>query len=148
MWAGVVAHNGSLGVGRQEDWASHSIEHELSALYDVAHGAGLAVVFPNWMRYVLDTNVARFAQYAVRVWNCEMDFENPRATALEGIERTSRFFKSIGMPLTFKDIGAKVEDIPLMVQKTKSDNEGLLGGFVRLTKKDISNIYHMCAEEA
>jgi alcohol dehydrogenase YqhD (iron-dependent ADH family) len=148
MWAGVVAHNGSLGVGRQEDWASHSIEHELSALYDVAHGTGLAVVFPNWMRYVLDTNVIRFAQYAVRVWNCEMDFENPRATALEGIERTSRFFKSIGMPLTFKDIGAKVEDIPLMVQKTKSDNEGLLGGFVRLTKKDISNIYHMCAEEA
>ena len=75
MWAGAVAHNGSLSVGRQEDWASHNIEHELSALYDVAHGAGLAVVFPHWMRYVVDKHITRFAQYAVRVWGCEMDFE-------------------------------------------------------------------------
>lgn len=144
MWAGTIAHNGSLGVGREEDWASHSIEHELSALYDVAHGAGLAVVFPNWMRYTIDRNIQRFAQFAVRVWNCEMNFEDPRATALEGISRLQDFFRSIDMPLTFADIGAKEEDIPLMTQKAKSDAEGLLGNYVRLTKADVENIYRLC----
>lgn len=146
MWSGTVAHNGILGVGRQEDWASHNIEHELSALYDLAHGAGLAVVFPNWMRYVVDKHVARFAQYAVRVWNCEMDFIDPRNTALEGIDRTRSFFKSLGMPLSFEDFGGKEEDIPMMTSKARSDAEGLLGAFERLTKEDISNIYHMCCE--
>ncbi|MGI6671776.1 MAG: iron-containing alcohol dehydrogenase [Christensenellales bacterium] len=147
MWAGTVAHNGSLGVGRQEDWGSHNMQHELSALYDVAHGAGLSVVFPNWMRFVVDKHISRFAQYAVRVWNCEMDFENPRFTALEGIERTSQFFKSLNMPLTFEEIGAKKEDIPLMTQKARADAEGLLGNFERLTKEDISTIYHMCCRQ-
>ena len=78
MWAGMVAHNNLVGVGREQDWSSHSIEHELSALYDVAHGAGLAVIFPAWMTYVMHQNVNRFAQIAVRVWGCQMNFENPR----------------------------------------------------------------------
>ncbi len=144
MWAGTIAHNSSLGVGRQEDWASHNIEHELSALYDVAHGAGLAVVFPNWIKYVMDTNIPRFAQFAVRVWNREMNFDNPKATALEGVDKLQAFFKSIGMPLTFADIDAREEDIPLLAQKARCDSEGLLGGFVRLTKEDIEQIYRMC----
>lgn len=144
MWAGTIAHNGSLGVGRQEDWASHNIEHELSALYDVAHGAGLAVVFPNWIRYVMDRNVGRFAQFAVRVWNCEMDFQNPRKTALDGVDRLCAFYRSIGMPLTFGEIGAKEEDIPLLTRKTRADKEGLLGGFQRLTKQDVEAIFRLC----
>ncbi|NLB38109.1 MAG: iron-containing alcohol dehydrogenase, partial [Clostridiales bacterium] len=144
MWAGTIAHNGSLGVGRQEDWGSHNIEHELSALYDVAHGAGLSVVLPNWIKYVMDTNVMRFAQFAVRVWNCEMNFEDPKATALEGVAKLQAFNKSIGMPLTFADIGAREEDIPLMTEKTRSDAKGLQGNFVRMTKKDIEAIFRMC----
>jgi len=83
MWAGTIAHNGLLGTGRIEDWASHNIEHEISAIYDVAHGAGLAVVFPAWMKYVYKNNLDRFVQFAVRVWNVEMNFDEPERTALE-----------------------------------------------------------------
>ncbi len=87
MWAGTIAHNDLLGTGRIGDWGSHQIEHELSALYDVAHGAGLAVVFPAWMRHVYRNDVQRFAQFAVRVWGVGYDFEDPERTALEGIRR-------------------------------------------------------------
>ena len=87
MWAGMLAHNNLCGVGRRQDWASHQIEHELSALYDCAHGAGLAVVTPAWMTYVMDRDIARFAQFAVRVFGCEMDFRQPENTARAGVER-------------------------------------------------------------
>ncbi|MBQ4275657.1 MAG: iron-containing alcohol dehydrogenase, partial [Lachnospiraceae bacterium] len=86
MWAGMMAHNNSCGVGRSQDWNSHTIEHELSALYDCAHGAGLAVTMPAVFRYVYKHDVTRFAKVAVRVWGCEMDYENPERTALEGID--------------------------------------------------------------
>ena len=82
MWGSTIAHNETLGVGRVSDFGSHQIEHELSALYDVPHGAGLAVVFPAWMRYQLSKNPMRFAQFAVRVYGCSMDFEHPERTAL------------------------------------------------------------------
>jgi alcohol dehydrogenase len=91
MWAGMLAHNNSCGVGRGQDWASHDIEHELSATYDCAHGAGLAVTFPAWMTYNFKHNVNRFAQLAVRVWGCQMNFENPESTALEGISALNDF---------------------------------------------------------
>lgn len=83
MWAGTVAHGDLLGTGRIGDWASHNIEHELSGIYDVAHGAGLAVIFPAWMKYVYKENIARFAQFAVRVWDVEADFNNLEEVALE-----------------------------------------------------------------
>ena len=73
----MVAHNDIVGVGRDQDWNSHGIEHELSGLYDVAHGAGLAVVAPAWMKYVMTKNTNKFLQFAVRVWGCQMDFEHP-----------------------------------------------------------------------
>ncbi|MBR5773274.1 MAG: iron-containing alcohol dehydrogenase, partial [Clostridia bacterium] len=100
MWAGMLAHNNVCGVGREQDWASHTIEHELSSLYDVAHGAGLAVVAPAWMKYVMTKNTNKFLQFAVRVWGCQMDFENPEKTMLEGIDRFEKFLRSIGMPAT------------------------------------------------
>lgn len=143
MWAGMVAHNNIVGVGRDQDWASHNIEHELSALYDVAHGAGLAVIFPAWMTYVYKHNVNRFAQIAVRVWGCQMNFENPEVTALEGIERLKQFLSSIGMPISFQELGAKEEDIPAMVEKLGLGENGTLGGFVKLTSKDIEQIYRL-----
>lgn len=143
MWAGMVAHNNLLGVGRDQDWSSHVIEHELSALYDVAHGAGLAVVFPAWMTYVMKHDINRFAQIAVRVWGCEMNFANPEETAKEGIKRFKEFLRSIGMPVTFKELGAREEDIPLMVEKLGLGENGTLGSFVPLKSKDVEQIYRL-----
>ena len=142
MWAGTVAHNGVVGCGRSQDWNSHAIEHELSALYDCAHGAGLAVIMPAWMEYVVDHNVMRFAQMATRVFGCQMNFENPKATALEGIKAFRRFLHSIGMPINFAELGAKEEDIPKMVDKL---NPGDGWGFVPLKAKDVTAIYTIAA---
>jgi len=143
MWASTVAHNGLLGTGREEDWASHRIEHELSAIYDVAHGAGLAVVFPAWMRYVYKHNIQRFVQFAVRVWNVEQDFHNPEKTALKGIEKTKEFFTSIGLPVTLDQLGVKDDRFEEMADKCTDSDTKTVGGFVKLRKKDIIEIYKL-----
>ena len=145
MWAGMMGHNNSCGVGRIQDWASHDIEHELSALYDCAHGAGLAVVFPAWMTYVYKHDVMRFAKLAVRVWGCQMDFANPERTALEGISALRRFWKSLGMPSNFAELGAKEEDISQMAHTAcyGDGRTGTLGNFVKLHEEDVANIYRL-----
>ena len=141
MWGSTIAHNDTLGVGRVQDWGSHQIEHELSALYDVPHGAGLAVVFPAWMRYHMDRNVMRFAQFAQRVYGCEMDFEHPERTALRGIEAHETFLRQIGMPLTLRELGARSEDIPVLAASTKKTNpDGTTGGTFPMTAQDIEAI--------
>ncbi len=145
MWAGTVAHNDIVGVGRSQDWNSHSIEHELSGLYDVAHGAGLAVIMPAWMEFVMHHNVMRFAQVATRVWGCAMDFEHPEATALAGIKAFRRFLHDIGLPINFAELGAKEEDIPLLV-KTLGLGDGRTGGFVALSSEDVAEIYRIAAK--
>lgn len=142
MWAGTVAHNDICGVGREQDWSTHQIEHELSGLYDVAHGAGLAVMFPAWMKYVMKHDVMRFAQFAVRVWGCQMDFQNPENTAKEGILKFEQFLTSIGMPIRFSELGAKAEDIPTLA-KTMGLGTGTLGSFVKLTSEDVTKIYEL-----
>ena len=142
MWASTLAHNDSCGLGREGDWASHQIEHELSARYDVAHGAGLAVVFPAWMRYQLDHDPMRFAQLAVRVWGCDMDFEHPEKTGLEGIERYEQFLKSIGMPTRLGELHVDPADIPAMAEKCKRNNAGKLGFFLPLDTGDIAKILY------
>lgn len=143
MWAGMVAHNNLVGVGRVQDWSSHVIEHELSALYDVAHGAGLAVIFPAWMTYVMKQDLNRFATLAVRVWGVTPNESNPEETAREGIERFKRFLTSIGMPISFRELGAKEEDIPKMVEKIGLGENDTIGGFMKLTNKDIEQIYRL-----
>lgn len=145
MWAGMMAHNNSCGVGRVQDWASHDIEHELSAIYDCAHGAGLAVVFPAWMTYNMKHDINRFAQLAVRVWGCQMDFAHPENTAKAGIEALRRFLKSIGMPTNFAELGAKEEDIEKMAHSAcyGDGRQGTLGGFAKLNEKDVVNIYRL-----
>ena len=147
MWAGTVAHTNIVGVGREQDWNSHGIEHELSALYDCAHGAGLAVIMPAWMEYVCQHDVMRFAQIAVRLWGCQMNFANPEETAREGIRRFRRFLHSIGMPINFAELGAKEEDIPKLVEKF-GIGDGKTGGFVSLTAADITEIYRIAAHAA
>ena len=143
MWAGMMAHNNSCGVGRTQDWTSHDIEHELSALYDCAHGAGLAVTLPAAFSYVMDHDVMRFAQVAVRVWGCQMDFAHPEVTAREGVEKLRNFFTSLGMPRNFAELGAKEEDIPRMVKSLcwGDGRPGYLEGFTRLTEADCEAIY-------
>ena len=143
MWAGMVAHNNIVGVGRAQDWNSHRIEHELSSLYDVAHGAGLAVIMPNWMRHVMTHDVNRFAQFAVRVWGCDMNFQNPELTAAEGIARFRSFLTAIGMPATFAQLGAKEEDIMTMVDHLFSAEAEPLPGFMQLYRKDVEAIYRL-----
>ena len=145
MWAGTVAHTNIVGVGREQDWNSHGIEHELSALYDCAHGAGLAVIMPAWMEFVCSHNVLRMAQAAVRVWGCEMDFECPENTAREGIACFRKFLRSIGMPINFAELGAKEEDIPALVEKF-GIGEGRTGGYVKLSAEDIAEIYRIAAK--
>ena len=145
MWAGTVAHTNIVGVGREQDWNSHGIEHELSALYDCAHGAGLAVIMPAWMEFVCSHNVLRMAQAAVRVWGCEMDFECPENTAREGIARFRKFLRSIGMPINFAELGAKEEDIPALVEKF-GIGDGRTGGFVKLSAEDIAEIYRIAVK--
>ena len=145
MWAGMIAHNNSCGVGRSQDWNSHNIEHELSALYDCAHGAGLAVTLPAVFAYVMKHDVMRFAQVAVRVWGCQMDFANPEATAREGIKKLQQFFISIGMPRNFAELGAKEEDIPALVKSLcwGDGRQGSISGFVTLNEDDCAKIYRL-----
>ena len=144
MWAGTVAHTNIVGVGRQQDWNSHRIEHELSALYDCAHGAGLAVIMPAWMEFVYRHDLMRFCQMATRVFGCQMDFENPENTALAGIKAFRTFLHNIGMPINFAELGAKEEDIPALVEK-HGVGDGRTGGFVALSADDIAKIYHIAA---
>ena len=145
MWAGMVCHNDIMGVGRQQDWNSHHLEHVLSAKYDCAHGAGLAVIMPAWMRYCAEHgSEKRLAQMAVRVFGCQMDFDDPKRTALEGIEAFRAFLRSIGMPLTFAEIGADPADIPELV-KMNHIGDGKTGGYIGLDRQAHFDIYNLAA---
>ncbi|MDR0330861.1 MAG: iron-containing alcohol dehydrogenase [Chitinispirillales bacterium] len=141
MWAGCVAHNDLLGTGRNQDWASHQIEHEISGIYDVAHGAGLAVVFPAWMKRVFRSNVNRFVQFASRVWNIEIDFHNQEKTALAGIAALENFFASIGLPTRLKDMDIGEDRLEEMADKcTGRGGAATIGGFTPLNRGDILEI--------
>ncbi|MBO4395267.1 MAG: iron-containing alcohol dehydrogenase [Eubacterium sp.] len=146
MWAGMIAHNNICGVGRTQDWASHHIEHELSAQYDVTHGAGLAVIVPAWMKYVLPIHPEKFVPFATEVWGVPLDMVNPIETAMRGIERFEAFLKQIGMPSTFSDIGAKKSDIPTMVERLFSKKE-TEGNYVKLSRDDVTKIYESVADQ-
>lgn len=138
MLSGMIAHNGILGVGREEDWATHMIEHELSAFYDVTHGAGLSVMFPAWMKYVYKNDVKRFIRFANKVWNIEGDDEE---VALKGIDATKNFFKEIGLPVTLKELDIDSEKFDEMASLCTP-----IGNFVNLIKEDVVKIYESALE--
>ncbi len=150
MWAGMLAHNNVCGVGRVQDWASHHIEHELSALYDVTHGAGLAVIAPAWMRHVLRINPHKLVQFAERVWDvlpqAESGSGTDEETALLGIEKFEAFLKSIGMPLSFAEIGADAKDIDRLTEKLLAGKE-TEGNYVKLKAEDVKCIYRSVCED-
>jgi alcohol dehydrogenase YqhD (iron-dependent ADH family) len=139
MWAGTIAHNNLLGTGRIGDWSSHMIEHELSGIYDVPHGAGLAVIFPAWMKYVYRENIERFVQFAVRVWDVDLSYESPEAIALEGIRRIESFFSDMGLPVRLDQLGVP-NDEHFAQMAGKAVAYGPLGNFKKIHKEDVLNI--------
>ena len=141
MWTGTVAHSDLLGMGRIEDWASHMIEHEISGIYDVAHGAGLAVVFPAWMQYVYQEDVNVFARFATRVWAVEPDFAHPEKTALAGIQKTKEFFRSLGLPVTLEELEVGTDRLEEMA--AKCTERGPVGNFKKLDQQDVFAIYQL-----
>ena len=146
MWAGSVMHNGLTGCGQQDDWATHQLEHELSAMFDVTHGAGLAAVWPSWARYVMHENLSRFVRFAVNVMDVPNDFTDPEGTALKGIEAMERFYHTIGMPVNIKElIGKDISDdeIKVMARKCSRDYQRTCGSFKVLKVEDMEAIYKM-----
>lgn len=141
MWSGTLAHNGICGCGRKEDWTSHAMEHELSAVYGVTHGAGLAVVFPAWMTYMAEHNPVKIAQFARRVFR--VITPDDHQAALEGIERLRAFFHSIGLPTTLAELGIADPDIPLLVERLHRNKGEVLGVYLPLTAKETTQIYQL-----
>ena len=146
MWAGMIAHNGTCGVGCEEDWSSHFLEHEVSALYNVTHGAGLAVIFPAWLTYMADHHAKKTAQYAVRVWDVP-ESGDLRTMSLEGISRLKSFLHSIGMPVTFKELGIEHPDIDLLVKKFHENKGERVGNYFPLDSKASRKIYEIANQQ-
>ena len=141
MWCGTLAHNGICGTGRQEDWVSHFMEHELSAVYGVTHGAGLAVMTPAWMTFMATHNPSKGAQFARRV----MDVVNDDDTqaALEGIARLRAFYASLGLPITLGQLGIENPDFDLLVHKLHENKGEVIGGYYRLSAVETRQIYEL-----
>jgi alcohol dehydrogenase YqhD (iron-dependent ADH family) len=139
MWASTIAHNGILGTGRVEDWGSHKLGHELGAVYGVAHGASLAVIFPAWMKYVYKYNIKRFVQFADRVWGIDPCFGTEEEVALKGIGSLVQFHREIMLPVTLKELGITDDRFAEMAEKELQ--WGTIGNFVKLNKEDIINIF-------
>ncbi|MBH5318267.1 iron-containing alcohol dehydrogenase [Paenibacillus sp. GSMTC-2017] len=142
MWCGTMALNGGqISLGMVNDWASHGIEHEVSAIYDIPHGAGLAVIFPNWMKYVYKERVDRFAQYATRVWGIDAAGKTEDELALAGIEATRDFFTRIGAESTLADFGIGEEQLDRMAEEAV--RYSAIGSFKTLEKNDVLEILRM-----
>ena len=146
MWGGSVAHNGLTGCGISDDWATHQLEHELSGMFDVTHGAGLAAIWPSWARYVMHENLSRFVRFAVNVMDVPNDFTDPEGTAIKGIEAMECFYHAIGMPINIKElIGRDITDdeIREMTRKCSRDYTATCGCLKVLHAPDMEAIYKM-----
>ncbi len=141
MWSGTMAHNGLTGCGRVDDWATHGLEHELSAVYDVTHGAGLAVMFPAWMTYAAKENPWKLAQFARRVFDIKEDDEEK--TAYAGIEALKKFLASIGMPINMKQLGIENPDIELLATKVVENKGEVFGNYIKVDKEVAKAIYRL-----
>ena len=144
MWAGSVSHNDYTGCGRTRLFPVHKLEHELSAFRDeIAHGAGLSVLFPAWAMYEMERDIPRFAQLANRVLGVEMDFSNPARTAREGICTLKRFFEEIGMPVHMAQLGIKPENYETLAENTLRTVGGPVKSYSPLDKAAIIEIYRL-----
>ena len=146
MWGGSLMHNGLTGCGVADDWATHQLEHELSAMFDATHGAGLAAIWPSWARYVMHENLSRFVRFAVNVMDVPNDFTDPEGTALRGVEAMERFYHAIGMPINIRElIGRDItdEEIKEMTRKCSRNYEHTCGCLKVLKAEDMEAIYQM-----
>ena len=144
MWAGSVSHNDYTGCGRKRLFPVHKLEHELSAFRDeIAHGAGLSVLFPAWAEHEMQYDYPRFAQFANRVLGVEMDFAHPERTAREGIRTLRRFFEEIGMPTHLSQLGIKPENYEKLAANTVRTVNGPVKSYSPLDEKAIIEIYRL-----
>ncbi|ANX13381.1 butanol dehydrogenase [Fictibacillus arsenicus] len=141
LYNGTMALNGTLQMGLRGDWGSHNIEHAVSAVYDIPHAGGLAILFPNWMRHNVDTNVDRFKQLAVRVFGVETEGKSDKEAALEGIDRLSAFWTSLGAPNALADYDIDSSKLDLIADKAMARGE--FGNFSKQNKEDVLNILKM-----
>lgn len=139
MWSGTLAHNGLCGTGRLDDWATHGLEHELSALYGVTHGAGLAVMFPAWMTYASENNPGKIAQFARRIF--DVDEQDDAKAAAIGIEKLKEFFHSIGMPTNMKELGIENPDIERLAEKVTQTKGNVFGNYIPVDRATAGRIY-------
>lgn len=137
MWCSTMALNGIIGLGKEQDWNSHQIEHALSGIYDIAHGAGLAIVFPNWMKYVYKNSINKFKKYAVNIWNVDTKNKTEEEIALEGINKTKEYFSKVGAPVTLSEVNIPESDIDKIVETVILTGEG---SYLKINKEDIKNI--------
>lgn len=141
-WCGTIAHNGLLGKGRQEDWGTHDLQHELGAIYDITHGEGLAIMFPAWMKYVYHENPTRFVQFAHRVWDVDYAYDKEEETILAGIEKMERFFHDLGLATRLHEIQIDERDFETMAEKLVLGRDHA-GNFMHLKKEDAIRIYQL-----
>ncbi|MEE1357782.1 MAG: iron-containing alcohol dehydrogenase [Clostridia bacterium] len=143
MWDGTMALNGITKLSKRQDWETHQIEHAMSAFFDIPHGAGLAVVHPNYMRYTYKHGLKKYVRYAKNIWNVDTESKTDDEIALEGIRATHDYFKKIGAPVTLAEVGIDVSDADKIVSRTFL----LDGGYLKCTEEDIKNIVLLCDEQ-
>ena len=144
MWASSLSQNDLMGMGRRADWATHQLEHDLSGMYDnVSHGAGLAVIFPAWCRYVMKHNIARFCRFAEKVWGISGEGLTQQQHAEKGVEAAQAYFVSLGMPKDLKAFGVDPDRLPVMAEKCSFNGQRTLGGLHTLNTEDMLNIYRL-----
>jgi alcohol dehydrogenase YqhD (iron-dependent ADH family) len=141
MWIGTVAHNNTCGYGEEQDWASHNIEHALSGVYDVTHGAGLAIITPAWMKHIYKRKLDKFVEYAVNVFDVKTKERTKEEIAMEGIARTEAFFRSLGMPTRLGQIDVDESRFEEMVRLVCPNEDSITGHFVPLDRQDVRQIY-------
>ncbi|TAH64392.1 MAG: iron-containing alcohol dehydrogenase [Anaerolineaceae bacterium] len=146
MWASSLSHNGLTGCGKGMLFPVHKLEHDFSGLFDVAHAAGLSVLFPAWARYIYHHDIRKFSQFANRVWAVEMDHEHPEKTALKGIEAMTQYFRNIGMPTTMQELGINPSDYEKIVDMTTDNGTKEIMSYIPLKKEDILKIYQLAEE--
>ena len=143
MWDGTMALNGITKLSKRQDWETHQLEHAMSAFFDIPHGAGLAVVHPNFMRYTYKNAIPKYVRYAKNIWGVDPRGKSDEQIAMEGIKATRDYFKKIGAPTTLSEVGISTDAIDKMVSRTFL----LTGGYKPATAEDVKNIFFLCSED-
>lgn len=141
MWASTLAHNGLCGTGKQEDWSSHRLEHEISAWYNVAHGAGLAVMVPAWLEFVARKNPSKVIQFAQNVLNIFPTGKTPQETCRLAVEALKGFYHTLGLPTSIRELIGREPDIDCLVKSLNGNIGDTLGFYVPLSMDDCRAIY-------